>query len=93
MKRRTNKKTKREQVGQHRLVSHMDLMDEVIDALGNMVGIKDSQPDIENGSISYTPQTPNAEKIQRLYKNPQARPMIDKFFELGNIDKAKYGLG
>ena len=93
MKSEHSRKLKREHVGQPNLDSDMALMDELIDALGKMVGIKQAQPDIENGSITYTRQIPDAEKIRKLYKNPKARPMIDKFFEIRGIDKKKFDIG
>ncbi len=74
------------------LNNHLDMMDKVIDALGSAVGIANSIHDISTGTISYTPQEKDYTMIRELYKNDDARPIIDKFVEVGKIDKAMLGL-
>ena len=71
----------------------LDIMEKVIRALEHASGIKQSFPNMAEGKISFIPQEKDFAELQRLYKDQNARPFIDKFFEIGKIDKAKFGLG
>lgn len=67
-------------------------MDDAIVALGNAVGAGNITPDIDNGTVSYERRAKDFTKIQELYKNKHAKPMIDQFCEMGKIDKSMFGI-
>lgn len=59
----------------------LDITDEVISAIEAALGITNVKTEIESRAISYTPGEKDFTKLQKLYKNPEAKPLIDKFIE------------
>lgn len=69
----------------------LDIMRDVIEALEEAFGIAFLGHDETKFTISYNFQNGNCAKLQELYKNDEARRLIDKFLEVGKIDHAKFG--
>lgn len=67
-------------------------IEDILDAMEMAMGVKTTDIDMDGGKISYEQQEPDTEKLRELYTNPLYRPLIDKFFEVGNVDKTKFGL-
>ena len=77
------------------LEEHFGMMDKVIVALGHALGIKDQVVDLTNmmdPKLMHTTQECDPTELQELYNDPRARFMIDKFIEVGKVDRARLGL-
>lgn len=69
-----------------------DPMDKVISAFEDAVGI--NKPDIKQGTtiMTFIPKEKDFTALRELYGDPATKHIIDKFLEIGNIDKSVVGL-
>lgn len=63
-------------------------MDRILTAAEQAMGIRQTVVRRDDGKITVFGQEADPRELQRLYRDPQARPLIDKMVETGVLNKA-----
>jgi hypothetical protein len=74
------------------MVDYIEIMEQITTALGLALGIKDIDADMDRGSVVYHKCPKSPEMLLKLYDDIRYRPFIDKFVEIGKVDRQKLGL-
>ena len=69
-----------------------DSIEQVLSAIEHALGIKTESVDMATGKLTISIREIDVSHIRKLYKDPRFRVLIDKFLEVGKVDKSKLGL-